>query len=106
MALVVCKACKKAFISGLQEKEVCSDCFIRLREIYPSVRGFIRDHDGREYTAQDVSKIMDIALEDVIGLVSMGLLEFKINPQSGELQSIRNALATPSQKTKALGGGT
>ena len=75
MALLVCKSCKKAFISSLQEENFCPDCVIRLRELYPSVRNFLKNHCEEAYTTQDVSRIMGIELRDVDSLVSMGLLE-------------------------------
>ena len=83
MALLVCKACKKAFISDPQEKGICPDCDARLRELYPSVRNFLRNNDG-VYTVQDVSRIMGIALEDVIVLASMNLVESKMNRKAAD----------------------
>ena len=77
MALLVCKSCKKAFFSNPEKEEICPDCAVRLRELYSSVRGFLRNNSGEAYTAQDISRIMGITLEDVTGLVSMGLLEYK-----------------------------
>ena len=77
MALLMCKLCKKAFISDLQEDEICLDCDVRLRRIYPIVRSFLRDNEREAYTAKDVSKIMDIAQQDVEALISMGLLSYK-----------------------------
>ena len=82
MALLVCKACKNAFISSLHEEEFCPDCDARIRELYPSVRGFLRSNDREAYTAQDVSRIMDIALEDVVAMVSMGLVESSTNREA------------------------
>ena len=79
MALLRCRLCKKAFISGLQEEVVCPDCGVRLRELFPSVRNFLRDNDGRVCTAQEVSNMTGIALEDVVVMVSMGLVGLSIN---------------------------
>jgi len=76
LALLVCKSCKKAFISGPQEEDFCSDCVIRLRELYPSVRNFLRNHYEETHTAHSLSKVMGIASEDVDSMVSMGLLEY------------------------------
>ena len=82
MALHMCKACKKAFISSQYEEEVCPDCDARIRELYTSVRNFLRNNDAEVYTAQDVSRIMGIALGDVVAMISMGLVEFRINREA------------------------
>ena len=79
MALIKCKLCKKAFINGLQEESVCPDCDARLRELFPSVRNFLRNNDGKANTALEVSKYTGIALEDVVVMVSMGLVGLSIN---------------------------
>ena len=84
MALIKCKLCKKAFISGLQEEEVCLDCGARLRDLFPSVRNFLRNNDGRVYTALEVSRMTGIALEDVVVMVSMGLLGLSINCKAAD----------------------
>ena len=99
MALVVCKLCKKAFISGLQEEEFCPDCVVRLRELYPSVRNFLRNHDGELHTAQEVGKLMNIALEDVSALVSMGFLEFRVNREGEEAVKTAN-VTMPAKSNK------
>ena len=82
MALLKCKLCRKAFISGLQEEVVCPDCDARLRELFPSVRNFLRNNHGRVYTAQEISDMTGIALEDVVVMVSMGLIGLSINSKA------------------------
>ena len=77
MALVVCRQCKKAFISGPGDGETCSACIARLRKLYPLVRNFLRDNDRGGYTAQDVSRIMNVSLEDVVALISLGFMKLK-----------------------------
>jgi len=74
LALLVCKSCTKAFLSGPQEEFFCLDCAARLRELYPLVRNFLRNHYEETYTAQSLSKTMGIALKDVNSLILMGLL--------------------------------
>jgi len=78
LALIVCKSCKKAFISGPKEEEVCTDCVARLNELYPLVRNFLRNH-YEVFTVKSLSKTMGLAPEEVESLVSMGLLEYRDN---------------------------
>ena len=94
MALIVCKLCKKAFLSGPQEEEICPACDVRLRELYPSVRSFLRNNDRKVYTIQDVSRIMSIAFEDVAALISMGLVESRVKSKAAD-----NGKATPEGRT-------
>jgi len=77
LALVVCKSCKKAFLSGPQEEPFCLDCVAKLRELYPQVRSFLRNNHEEAYTAQSLSSTMGIALKDVNSLILMGLLGHK-----------------------------
>jgi hypothetical protein len=70
----VCKTCKRAFVNA-QDEELCPECTARLKEIYPVVRNFLRNHEKELYTAQDVSKILTIDLKDVEGLVTLGLID-------------------------------
>lgn len=72
MALVACKVCKRFFINGVDEKEVCPDCEAVLNEIYSRVHGFLRDNEKEAYTAKDVSELLDIDLRYIEGLVSLG----------------------------------
>ena len=74
MGLVVCKTCKRAFISA-QDEELCHECTARLNELYPVVRNFLRNHEKNLYTARDVSKILGVDLRDVEGLVTLGLID-------------------------------
>ena len=106
MALLVCKSCKKAFFSGQEKEEICADCAVRLRELYSSVRGFLRNNSGEPYTARDISRIMGIALEDVNNLVSMGLLEYRKDPKAADCG--KDSVLTHSRKKrqKAAGGKT
>ena len=104
MALVVCKSCKKAFLSGLHEEDFCQDCVTRLRELYPSVRNFLRNHYEEVYTAQGLSKVMGIALEDVNSLISMGFLEYQRNSKAAS--GGKNVLyASSHNKNKTNPGG-
>ena len=75
MALIVCRSCRNAFISSPREEEICLECTTRLRELYPVVRSFLRDNEKRVYTAQDVSRIMGIDLDDVYTMASIGLVK-------------------------------
>jgi hypothetical protein len=105
LALLVCKSCKKAFISGLQEDDFCPDCLVRLRELYPSVRSFLRNHGEEAYTAQSLGKIMGIAIEDVESLVTMGFLEYRENRKAAS--SDKGSLYARSlQKSKKYPGGS
>ena len=94
MALLVCKSCKKAFIGGPQDENFCPDCDIRLRKLYPSVRSFLRNHYYEVYTAHSLSKVMDIAPDDVDSMVLMGLLEYR----GKEADSGKNTLYAHSNK--------
>lgn len=78
MALIVCRTCGKAFISGPKEEKICPGCAVRLRELYPLIRSFLRNNDGKAHTAQDISRDMNIALKDVVALVSMDLLRLNV----------------------------
>ena len=75
MALLVCRACKKAFISTQHEEKACPDCAPRLHKLYSSVRNFLRDNERKVYTPQDVCRIMNISPDDMSAMVSMGLLD-------------------------------
>ncbi|MDR1649110.1 MAG: hypothetical protein LBR71_02520 [Synergistaceae bacterium] len=46
-----------------------------MKNVYSTVRNFLRDHDRELYTVYDVSRILGIELKSVEGLVSMGLIE-------------------------------
>ena len=83
MALIVCRSCKRAFISSPQEEDVCPDCTARLRELYPIVRNFLRDHEKEAYTAHDVSRLLDIDIQSVEGLVALGLIDTAAGIRSG-----------------------
>ena len=102
MALLVCKTCKKAFISSPQGEEVCPDCDDRLRELYPLIRNFLRNNDG-VYTAQDVSRIMGIAMEDVRALVSMGFLEPKTYRKAADNSKVNTHTHVRRKKAKSAG---
>ena len=84
MALVKCRLCKKAFISGAREEEVCPGCVAKLNELYPSVRSFLRNNDGKVCTALEVSRNTGIALEDVVVMVEMGLVGLSINRKAAD----------------------
>ena len=75
MALVQCRHCRIAYISAPEDKEFCPKCYAHLLEIYPIVRGYLRDHGRRIFTLQDVSDALDIDINDVRGLVTMGLID-------------------------------
>ena len=75
MALVQCRHCRRAFISAPQDKDFCPNCAARLHKIYPVVRGYLRDHERTIFTLQDVSDALDIDIQDVKGLVTMGLID-------------------------------
>ena len=104
MALVVCKLCKKAFLSGLQKEDFCLDCVARLRELYPSVRNFLRNHHEEIYTAHSLGKIMDIAPEDVDSMVSIGLLEYREESRKTASGGKAGLYARPDKNKTSPGG--
>ena len=107
MALSVCIACKRAFIGGVKEEKICPGCDVRLRELYPSVRSFLRNNDRKIYTVQDVSRIMGIALGDVAAMVSMGLVETHIIKRKAADEGKAHMLThSRKKKTKTPGGRT
>jgi hypothetical protein len=87
MALVVCKYCKRAFINSLQGEEFCPSCTAKLKELYPSVRNFLRDNERRVYTPRELSEVLGVPLKDVEALVSMGLVGSDAPEQEQRKQS-------------------
>ena len=75
MALLVCKSCKRAFISGKEEETLCLQCWAKLKALYPRVRELLRNNERRVYTVFEVSKILNVDLKDVKELVSQGMIE-------------------------------
>jgi hypothetical protein len=56
-------------------ENICPECRDKMKNIYSTVRNFLRDHEKEAYTVYDVSRILGIELKSVEGLVSMGLIE-------------------------------
>ena len=75
MALLMCKSCKRAFISGLPNEAVCPECMIKLKELYMKVHNFLRDHEKQAYTIYEVGNILNINKKDLEGLVASGLID-------------------------------
>ena len=74
MALVVCKICRRAFINSPHGEEACPECTIKMHEIYPVVRNFLRDNAKTVYTLYDVNRILGIDLNSLKGLITLGLI--------------------------------
>ncbi|MDR3232036.1 MAG: hypothetical protein LBT65_11400, partial [Synergistaceae bacterium] len=75
MALVVCTMCGRAFINGPQGENICSACTMKLQDLYPVVRNFLRDHEKASYTVYDISRILGIPPRHVEALVSMRMID-------------------------------
>ena len=75
MALVKCKQCGQAFISGADNEKTCPACATRLRALYPAVRNFLRDNERQVYTAGELSQILNIELQDIKGILAMELID-------------------------------
>lgn len=102
MALEICKICKRAFINGPQGESTCPECSAELKEIYPIVRNFLRDNEKSLYTAYDVSRILNIDLKGIEGLVTMGLIETAPAPVDDEEEDNKNPSGKPL-KIRPLG---
>lgn len=87
MALEVCRVCKKAFIGGSEEEGVCPHCAAEIREYYPIVRNFLRDHEKMSFTAYEVGKILGIDIKIVEGLVALELIATSGSTGSGDAAS-------------------
>ncbi|MDR3264669.1 MAG: hypothetical protein LBT15_01530 [Synergistaceae bacterium] len=67
--------CRRAFINGPQGEDICSDCTVKLQDLYPVVRSFLRDHEKTSYTVYDISRILGISPRQVEALVSLGMID-------------------------------
>ena len=76
MGLLQCGICRRVFVNAPNER-ICPQCAVRLNELYPVVRDFLRDHKKDRYTAQDISEILGLDLLDVQELVHLGFLDLK-----------------------------
>jgi hypothetical protein len=56
-------------------ENVCPECREKMKNIYSTVRNFLRDHEKEAYTVYDVSRILGIEIKSIEGLVTMGLIE-------------------------------
>jgi hypothetical protein len=65
-----------------------------MKNVYSTVRNFLRDHEKELYTVYDVSRILGIELKSVEGLVTMGLIETS-NVGKYVLEKKRNAKIRP-----------
>jgi len=75
MALIYCRHCRNAFISAPQDKGFCPKCTEKLHRLYPLVRSYMRDHERRVFTIQDISKELGIDVKDIKGLTALGLID-------------------------------
>jgi hypothetical protein len=103
VALVVCKSCKRAFISGLENEEVCPECKDRVSKLYPAVRNLLRNNDRKLYTAREVSKILGVDLKDVEILVSLGLIESAVKTAGGGKSASMHAYDRKKKDKRARG---
>lgn len=82
MALVSCRMCKRVFINSPEGETTCSECMAKLHELYPIVRNFLRNNEKTLFTAYDISKLLNIDVRNIEGLVALGLISLSGSRES------------------------
>jgi hypothetical protein len=90
VALIVCKVCKKAFISGSPDEQTCPACAAKVKEVYSLVHNFLRDNEKKVYTVHEVSRILGIEADSVKSLVALGMIKFGSSQTGGLIDSAEN----------------
>lgn len=96
MALVTCRMCKRVFINSPEEETTCAECMAKLQELYPIVRNFLRDNEKTSFTAYDISKMLNIDIRNIEGLVALGLIALAGSQSNAERNS-----STPRNEASA-----
>ena len=91
MALLSCKLCGNVFASsGCRTCQVCRE---RLDELYPRVRGYLREHSKVDFSVETIADEMDIPIRYIHELVSLGYLDLKVDRQTDSDALKRQKLA-------------
>ncbi|MCR5346711.1 MAG: hypothetical protein K6E38_02960 [Fretibacterium sp.] len=91
MSLVTCKLCRKLY-NG--DGKICPECRQHLKELYPSVRDYLRDNPNLEFNVETVAEALDVDIRYVQELVSQGYLDRDLpDGMSPEVLSDRQKLA-------------
>ena len=91
MPLITCRLCGKIFTSS--GGRTCSACHLRLDELYPRVRQYLRDNPKVNFNVEMVADALDTDIRDIQSLVDMGYLERDIGTQTDPETARRQKLA-------------
>jgi hypothetical protein len=101
VALVVCKVCKKAFISASPNEGACPACSAKMKEVYSLVHNFLRDNERKAFSVREVSRILGIDADSIKSLAALGMIQFGGSAMGGGLFDSDS----PRDAAPAGGGG-